>query len=122
MRNVVILVSTLLFASSGASAACPDYLNNEMRILGSTDVVNFCEAYGEKPLLIVNTASNCGYTHQFSGLEKLHQLYRDRGLIVLGFSSDDFFQEEDNEEDAAEVCFDKYESKYAPGVQELTIT
>ena len=39
-------------------------------------------------------------------LEKLHQLYRDRGLVVLGFSSDDFFQEEDNEEDAAEVCFE----------------
>ena len=104
MRNIVILFSTLLFAGSGANAACPDYLNNEMRILGTTDVVNFCEAYGEKPLLIVNTASNCGYTHQFSGLEKLHQLYRDRGLVVLGFSSDDFFQEEDNEEDAAEVC------------------
>ena len=59
MRNIVILFSTLLFAGSGANAACPDYLNNEMRILGTTDVVNFCEAYGEKPLLIVNTASNC---------------------------------------------------------------
>ena len=112
MRNVVILVSTLLFAGGGANAACPDYLNNEMRILGTTDVVNFCEAYGEKPLLIVNTASNCGYTHQFSGLEKLHQLYRDRGLVVLGFSSDDFFQEEDNEEDAAEVCFGKYKVSF----------
>ena len=84
MRNIVILVSSLLFVGGDASAACPDYLNNEMRILGTTDVVNFCEAYGEKPLLIVNTASNCGYTHQFSGLEKLHQLYRDRGLVVLG--------------------------------------
>ena len=78
MRNIVILVSTLLFAGGGASAACPDYLNNEMRILGTTDVVNFCEAYGEKKLLIDNNESNCGYTNHITGLEKKHKLYRDR--------------------------------------------
>ena len=39
----------------------------------------------------------------------MHQRYQSDGLVVIGFSSDDFFQEEDNEEDAAEVCFDKYE-------------
>ena len=92
-----------------AEVVCPDYLNIEMRKLGSTEVINFCEAYPNKPMLIVNTASNCGYTHQLSGLEQVHQLYRDQGLVVLGFFSDDFFQEEDNEEDAAEVCFGKYE-------------
>ena len=112
MRNFLIFASTLLLACSSAQASCPEYLNNEMRILGTTDVVNFCESYGDKPLLIVNTASNCGYTHQFSGLEKLHQLYREKGLVVLGFSSDDFFQEEDNEEDAAEVCFGKYKVSF----------
>ena len=99
----------LLASASATTTACPDYLNTEMRKLGSTEVINFCEAYPDKPMLIVNTASNCGYTHQLSGLEQVHQLYRDQGLVVLGFSSDDFFQEEDNEEDAAEVCFGKYE-------------
>ena len=99
----------LLASASATTTACPDYLNTEMRKLGSKEVINFCEAYPEKPMLIVNTASNCGYTHQLSGLEQVHQLYREQGLVVLGFSSDDFFQEEDNEEDAAEVCFGKYE-------------
>ena len=99
----------LLASASATTTACPDYLNTEMRKLGSKEVINFCEAYPDKPMLIVNTASNCGYTHQLSGLEQVHQLYRDQGLVVLGFSSDDFFQEEDNEEDAAEVCFGKYE-------------
>ena len=101
----------ILGLASGVSLstlACPDFLNTEMRKLASTEVINFCEAYGDKPLLIVNTASNCGYTHQLAGLEQVHQRYQSDGLVVLGFSSDDFFQEEDNEEDAAEVCFDKY--------------
>jgi glutathione peroxidase len=83
----------LLASASATTTACPDYLNTEMRKLGSKEVINFCEAYPDKPMLIVNTASNCGYTHQLSGLEQVHQLYRDQGLVVLGFSSDDFFQE-----------------------------
>ena len=88
--------------------ACPEFLDVEMRKLGSRDQVNFCEAYSGKTLLIVNTASNCGYAHQFTELERLHQRYKDDDLAVIGFSSDDFFQEEDDEDDAATVCYDKY--------------
>ena len=109
MRSSFLFAATAVSFFSLASAACPDYLNTEMRKLGSKEVINFCEAYPDRPLFIVNTASNCGYTHQLSGLEQLHQKYEAKGLVVLGFSSDDFFQEEDNEEDAAEVCFGKYE-------------
>ena len=107
MRKLIVGIFGLASGVSFSSFACPDFLNTEMRKLASTEVINFCEAYGDKPLLIVNTASNCGYTHQLAGLEQVHQRYQSDGLVVLGFSSDDFFQEEDNEEDAAEVCFDK---------------
>ena len=97
------LFSTMVFAS------CPDFLNHSMRKLASTQEVQFCEAYEGKTLLIVNTASYCGYTSQFEGLEQIHRKYEDRGLVVLGFSSDDFFQEDNDEGDAAEVCFEKYD-------------
>ena len=101
------LVSALF--SHSLLAACPDYLNQEMRKLGSKETINFCTAYEGRPMLIINTASNCGYTPQFEGLEALHKSYEDKGLVVLGFSSDDFFQEENDEKDAAAVCYDKYE-------------
>ena len=97
---------------SGPAAACPDYLNTEMRKLSSKETINFCESYSGKPMLIVNTASDCGYTPQFSGLETLHQEYKDKGLVVLGFSSDDFFQEENDEADAETVCFEKYDVSF----------
>lgn len=109
MHKAIIGLLGLAGWISQSSMACPDFLNTEMRKLASKEVINFCEIYPNTPLLIVNTASNCGYTHQLAGLEQVHQRYQSDGLVVIGFSSDDFFQEEDNEEDAAEVCFDKYE-------------
>ena len=105
-----LLAFTIGMTASATAFSCPEFLNTEMRKLSSKETVNFCESYAGKPMLIVNTASNCGYTPQFTGLEQLHQDYKDKGLVVVGFSSDDFFdQEEDDEADAAEVCFEKYE-------------
>ena len=112
MRKLTIGILILSSGFSLSSLACPDFLNTEMRKLASTEVINFCETYGNKPQLIVNTASNSGYTHQLAGLEQVHQRYQSDGLVVIGFSSDDFFQEEDNEEDAAEVCFGKYKVSF----------
>lgn len=112
MRHLIqqlILAFSLFSLSLAAGASCPDYLNQEMRKLSSKETLNFCESFAGKPLLIVNTASNCGYTKQFTGLEQLHQDYKEQGLVVIGFSSDDFWQEENDEADAAEVCFEKYD-------------
>ena len=60
--------------------------------------------YTGKPVLIVNTASKCGFTPQFDGLQKLHETYEKQGLVVLGFPSDQFKQELADEHAADEFC------------------
>jgi glutathione peroxidase len=67
-----------------------DLLDVEVRRLGSEETVNLKEAYGGKVVLVVNTASKCAFTGQYEGLEALYARYRDRGLVVLGFPSNDF--------------------------------
>lgn len=108
-----LLVSSTLMAQTQPNnetvnpQACDDFTNVDIRKLRSKESINLCD-YKNKPLLIVNTASNCGFTPQFESLEKLHKTYKDEGLVVLGFPSDDFFQEEDNEKETAKVCFINY--------------
>ena len=107
MPHQHFIAAAALLAASQA-AACPDYLDTEMRKLHSMQTVNLCEAAAGKPLLIVNTASHCGFTSQFAGLEALNQQYRERGLTVIGFASDDFRQAAKDEETAAQICYVNY--------------
>ena len=92
-------------AAAPSAASCPAWLDQDYRKLHSSQKVNICQAFAGKPLLIVNTASHCGYTPQFKGLEAAWQQYKARGLVVVGFASDDFNQEDPDEEKAAEICF-----------------
>ena len=101
-------VSLALGMASAARADCPEFLNHDLRKLHSRDAVNLCELGGGKPMLIVNTASHCGFTPQFKGLEALYQQYKEQGLQVVGFASDDFKQEADDEEKAASICYVNY--------------
>lgn len=103
---VGLCVSSLSFATS-ASETCDDFTNTTFRKLHSKESINLCE-FKDQPLLIVNTASNCGFTSQFKGLEALYKEYKDQGLVVIGFPSDDFLQEENDEADTAKVCFMNY--------------
>ena len=95
-------------AAPAAASTCPAFLNHDFRKLRASGSVNICKDFAGKPLLIVNTASHCGYTPQFKGLQALHEKYKDKGLVVVGFPSDDFQQEAKDEAETAEVCFLNY--------------
>jgi glutathione peroxidase len=88
---------------TGSSAACPPLLDRKVSNL-QDEAVSLCQFRG-KVLLIVNTASECGYTPQYEGLEKLYRRYRDRGLVVLGFPANDFGgQEPGSNKQIADFC------------------
>jgi glutathione peroxidase len=95
----------LLLASANVLACDSDLLDQDFRKLASEDEVNLCEAYEGKVVLVVNTASKCGNTPQYDGLEKLYSQYGEQGLVVLGFPSNDFLgQEPGTEEQIEEFC------------------
>ncbi|EKE76646.1 glutathione peroxidase [Gallaecimonas xiamenensis] len=110
LKRLIPLLAAL--ALPAMAADCPSTLKFVKRKLNSEETVNLCQAYQGKTLLIVNTASYCGFTPQFDGLEALYSQYKDKGLVVLGFPSDDFFQEADDEKTTAEVCFTKYKVNF----------
>lgn len=90
---LLILIGSLALPTSNVAASemnCPETLNFTMRTLGGEQQVNLCEEYLGKVVLIVNTASKCGYTYQYDGLESLYRKHKDKGLVVMGFPSNDF--------------------------------
>ena len=112
LRLLLSAALTLGLASAPAfadeSVACPAFLDHDLPKLHSKDTVNLCDFAAGKPMLVVNTASHCGFTGQFKGLEALHERYGKDGLVVVGFASDDFNQEAKTEEEAATICFKNF--------------
>ena len=89
--------------SSAAESPCPSILDHKFANL-TNEPVAVCQFHG-KVLLIVNTASECGYTPQYEGLEKLYRRYRDKGFAVLGFPANDFGgQEPASNQEIAQFC------------------
>ncbi|MEE2001751.1 glutathione peroxidase [Alkalimonas sp. MEB108] len=87
---------------------CGAVLGHSMQQLNTRETVDLCEQFKGKTLLVVNTASRCGFTPQFEALQQLYHDYREQGLVVLGFPSNDFRQEHSDEARTAEVCYLDY--------------
>jgi glutathione peroxidase len=66
------------------------------------------EAFRGRPVLVVNTASRCGFTHQYEGLQRLHERFSDAGLVVIGVPSNDFRQELSSNQDVAAFCQSRF--------------
>jgi len=89
--------------SSVAESPCPSVLDHKLVNL-QDEPVSLCQFQG-KVLLVVNTASECGYTPQYDGLEKLYRRYREKGFVVLGFPANDFGgQEPGSNKQIAQFC------------------
>jgi glutathione peroxidase len=102
---VLNIFIAMCFAPPGRSAelACPPILDHKFANL-LDEPISLCQ-FGGKVVLMVNTASECGYTPQYDGLEKLYRRYRDKGFVVLGFPANDFGgQEPGSNQQIAQFC------------------
>lgn len=114
MFRYLVLVSLCLgFGQYAAASQCPENLDFQVRTLNNNSEVNLCDEYSGKVVMIVNTASKCGYTGQYEGLEALYKKYSEDGLVVLGFPSNDFGgQEPGTEKQIQEFCINTYAIKF----------
>lgn len=109
------LMATMLALGGGpamaqpapAAAACPTLLQHTVPRLQDEKPQSLC-AYAGKVVLVVNTASYCGFTSQYEGLESLSAKYGAQGLVVMGFPSNDFKQEDADRRKTADICFNTY--------------
>jgi glutathione peroxidase len=102
---LIVALAVLRFPAPSVAAElpCPAMLDHKFSNL-MDEPVSLCQFSG-KVLLIVNTASECGYTPQYDGLEKLYRRYRDKGFVVLGFPANDFGgQEPGSNKEIAQFC------------------
>jgi glutathione peroxidase len=98
-------------AGGNPSTACPKLLQHTMLRLQDEKPQALCQ-YAGQVVLVVNTASFCGFTQQYKGLEALYAKYKDRGLVVLGFPSNDFSQEPESNAKIADFCENTFGVKF----------
>jgi len=108
MKSLIIIATLLTSTSVYAEPHCADIFDQSFPKLHSSKNVNLCELTAGKTVLVVNTASKCGYTPQFEQLQTLYQQYSDQEFTVIGFPSNDFRQEESNEKKIADICYKNF--------------
>ena len=91
-RWIAMPVLLLVCTGSVWAAQCPPLLEGSLPKLRAKESIDLCQRFAAKPLLIVNTASFCGFAPQFKGLEALHQRFKGQGLELIGVPSNDFKQ------------------------------
>ncbi len=106
------LLTSMIGMVRAAPATCSPLLSHTFPRLQDEAPQNLCQYQG-KVILVVNTASYCGFTSQYDGLEKLYAKYKDQGLVVLGFPSNDFGQQEPgSNKEIADFCKNTYDVKF----------
>ena len=108
LRWLAVPALLSMFAGSVLAAECPPLLTGSLPKLHAKDSIDLCQRYAGKPLVVVNTASFCGFAPQFKSLEALYQRYKGQGLEVLGVPSNDFKQESGDNAETAKVCYVNY--------------
>ena len=96
---------------TSSSAQCPTLLRHTVERLQDEKPQNLCQ-YAGQVVVVVNTASYCGFTPQYKSLEALYDKYKDKGLVVLGFPSNDFSQEKGSNKDIAAFCESTFGVKF----------
>jgi glutathione peroxidase len=117
MRLAVLIGG--IFMSGLASAACSPILQHQFKTLQGQPF-DLCQ-YAGKPILVVNTASKCGFTKQFTKLEQMYDKYKGRGLLVIGFPSNDFKQELETNAQIGEFCKLTYMVEF-PMMEKTSVT
>ena len=120
-RETIRLAITWVFALltclpvskiANAAPSCSPLLSQTFLRLQDEAPQNLCQYQG-KVILVVNTASFCGFTSQYEGLEKVYAKYKDQGFVVLGFPSNDFGQQEPgSNKEIADFCKNTYDVKF----------
>lgn len=110
MTNRWISLPLFLLAIGGTAMAteCPSLLQGELPKLRAKENIDLCQRFAGRPMVVVNTASFCGFAPQFKSLEALNQRFKGQGLEVVGVPSNDFKQESKDGEETAKVCYVNY--------------
>ncbi|WP_028621657.1 glutathione peroxidase [Pseudomonas sp. Ant30-3] len=108
MRWLAVPVLMVAFTGLAQAAECPELLKGSLPKLRAKESIDLCQRFAGKPLVVVNTASFCGFAPQFKSLEALNQRYKSEGLEVIGVPSNDFKQESKDGEETAKVCYVNY--------------